>query len=183
MVDMLTCHLRLKVKNEKNCLHIIREDKTFKTFVYRKPTFSGVYTRFDHFFPSNYKFSTVYTLPCRCFQICSSWTKLNTELVRYGYPEHFINKCFKKFLCNVHVVKETTLTVEKNPLVLVLAYLGSTTLQTMTNLKKSLKNIFNCWKLQIVFKDKTRLGNKFHLKYRIPKDLTSCVVYKFQCGL
>ena len=34
-----------------------------------------------------------------------------------------------------------------------------------------------------MFKNKTRLGNKFHFKDQIPKDLTSGVVYKFQCGL
>ena len=78
---------------------------------------------------------------------------------------------------NIHVVKETTLTVEKKPLVLVLSYLGSISLQTRTKLKKSL--ILNCCKLQIVFKNKTRLGNNFHFMDRIPKDLTSGVVYKF----
>ena len=56
-------------------------------------------------------------------------------------------------------------------------------LQTMTNLKKSLKNIHNCCKLQIVFKNKTRLISNFHFHNRIPKDLASGVVYKFQCGL
>ena len=40
---------------------------------------------------------------------------------------------------NIHVVKETTLTVEKKPLVLVLLYLGSISLQTRTKLRKSLK--------------------------------------------
>ena len=89
----------------------------------------------------------------------------------------------QKFIDKIHVVKETTLTVEKKPLVLVLPYLGSISLQTRTKLKKSLKNILNCCKLQIVFKNKTRLGNNFHFKDRIPKDLTSGVVYKFQCGL
>ena len=34
-----------------------------------------------------------------------------------------------------------------------------------------------------MFKNKTRLGNNFHFKDRIPKDLTSGAVYKFQCGL
>ena len=57
---------------------------------------------------------------------------------------------------NIHLVKETTLTVEKNPLVLVLPYLGSISLKTRTKLKMSLKNILNCCKLQIVFKNKTR---------------------------
>ena len=84
---------------------------------------------------------------------------------------------------NVHVVKETTLTVEKKPLVLFLPYLGSISLEFRTKLKKSSKSILNCCKLQIVFKNKTRLGNNFHFKDRIPKDLTSGVVYKFQCGL
>ena len=60
---------------------IIREDKTFTTSVYRKPTFSGVYTHFDSFLPSTYKFGNVYTLAYRCFRICSSWTKLHNELV------------------------------------------------------------------------------------------------------
>ena len=34
-----------------------------------------------------------------------------------------------------------------------------------------------------MFKNKTRLGNNFHFKDQIPKDLTPGVVYKFQCGL
>ena len=47
----------------------------------------------------------------------------------------------------------------------------------------SLKKILNCCKLEIVFKSKTRIGNNFHFKDQIPKDLTSGVAYKFQCGL
>ena len=76
---------------------------------------------------------------------------------------------------NIRVVKETTLTVEKKSLVLVLPCLGSISLQTRTKLKKSWKNILNCCKLRIAFKNKTRLGNNFHFKDRIPKDLTSGV--------
>ena len=77
---------------------------------------------------------------------------------------------------NNNVVKETTLTVEK-PLVLVLPYLGSISLQTRTKLKKSLENILNCCKMQIVFKSKNILGNSFYFKDRITKDVTSGVVY------
>ena len=84
---------------------------------------------------------------------------------------------------NIHVVKETTLTIEKKSLVLVLPFLGSISLQTRTKLKKSLTNILNCCTLQIVFKNKTRFGNNFHFKDQITKDLTSGVVYKYQCGL
>ena len=81
---MLTCHLQLKVKSKAECfldVQIIREDKTFTTSVYRKPTCSGVYTHFDSFLPPTCKLVTVRTLAYRCLRICSSWTKLNSELV------------------------------------------------------------------------------------------------------
>ena len=82
-----------------------------------------------------------------------------------------------------NVVIETTLTVEKKLLVLVLPYLRSISLQTRTKLKKSLKNIHSCCKLQILLKNKTRLSSKSHFKDQILKYLTSGVVCKFHCGL
>ena len=68
-------------------------------------------------------------------------------------------------------------------LFLVLPYLGPLSLQTRTKLRKSLKGILNCCKLQIAFKSQNKLAKAFHFKDRIPKELTSGVVYKFQCGL
>ena len=47
--------------------------------------------------------------------------------------------CSKRFMTNMQVVTETTLTVEKKPLVFVLLYLGSISLQTRTKLEKSLE--------------------------------------------
>ena len=93
-------------------VQIIPEDKTFTNSVWRKPTFSGVYSHFYRFLPSTYKFGTVYTLTNRCLQICSSCTKSRNELVclkeiffKNGYPEDFINKCFQEFMDNIHVAK------------------------------------------------------------------------------
>ena len=83
---------------------------------------------------------------------------------------------------NIHVVKKTTLKVQDEPLALILLYLGSKSLQIRTKLKKSFKNILNCCKLQIVFKNRNRLEHDFHLKNWFSKDLTTGVIYKFQCG-
>ena len=47
-------------------VQIMRVDKTFTTSVYHKPTFRGVYTHFDSFLPSTYKFGTVYIIAYRC---------------------------------------------------------------------------------------------------------------------
>ena len=54
---------------------------------------------------------------------------------------------------NIHVVKESTLTVEKKRLVLVLSYFVSISLQAKTKLKKSFENIPSSCKLQKVFKN------------------------------
>ena len=50
-------------------------------------------------------------------------------------------------------------------------------------LRKFLKGILSSCKLWIVFKSQNKLAKPFRFKDRIPKELTSDVVYKFQCGL
>ena len=100
-----------------------------------------------------------------------------------GYPENFINKCFKKFLDNIHLVKEKVPTVERKRLLLVLPYLRVISLQTRTKLQQAIKGVLNCCKLEIARKCQTNLSNSFRFKDPIAKDLTSGVVYKFQCSL
>ena len=56
-------------------------------------------------------------------------------------------------------------------------------MQTRTKLRKSLKGILNCCKLQIEFKSQNKLTKTFRFKDSIPKELTSDVVYIFQSGL
>ena len=56
-------------------------------------------------------------------------------------------------------------------------------MQTSTKLQQAFKGVLNCCKREIAFKCQTRLSNSFRFKDPIPKDLTSGVVYKFQCGL
>ena len=58
-------------------VEVSREKGKFVTTVYRKPTFSGVYTHFESFLPTVYKFGMVYTLVYCCFKICSDWTKFH----------------------------------------------------------------------------------------------------------
>ena len=47
-------------------------DSSFSTSVYRKKTFTGLYTKWDSFTPRKYKINLVCTLPYRCIRICSS---------------------------------------------------------------------------------------------------------------
>ena len=112
-------------------VNVFRKEGQFVTNVYRKPTFSGVYTTFESFLPATCKFGMVYTLAYRCFQICSGWTKFNQELrflkgvfLKNGYPSGFIDSCFKKVIDNVLTESPVKLTVEKRLLLLHLPFLG-----------------------------------------------------------
>ena len=112
-------------------VEVICEQGKFTTTIYRKPTFSGVYSNFESFLPSVYKFGMVYTLVYRCFRICSNWIQFHTELIylkgifqKNSYPKNFIDKCFKRFLNNIHLFKENIPTVQKKHLLLVLPHLG-----------------------------------------------------------
>ena len=83
----------------------------------------------------------------------------------------------------VFLKQEKVITVHKKTLFLVIQYLGPLSLQTRTKLRKSLEGILNCCKLQTVFKSQNKLAKTFRFTDRIPKELTSGVVYKFQCWL
>ena len=100
-----------------------------------------------------------------------------------GYPEKFIDRCFQLFLNRIHILKEKVHTAKNKPLRWVLPYLGTISLQTRTKLQRSIKEVLNCCKLQVIFKIQNKLCNNFRFKDPIPQILTSVVVYKFQCGL
>ena len=79
--------------------------------------------------------------------------------------------------------KKNVPTVEEEPLLLVLPYIGIISLKTRTKLQQALKGVLNCCKLEIVFKCQTRLSNSCIYNTPIPKDLISGAVSKFQCGV
>ena len=121
---MLTCRLHLIVKSKAKypflMYRLLVNVKHLRLLSTANLTFAEVFTHFDNFLPSTFNFDTVYTLAYRCSWTCSSWTKLH-ELVslkqiflKIDYLENFVNKWFENFMDNIHVVKESTLTVEKN---------------------------------------------------------------------
>ena len=57
-----------------------RQQGKFVKTVYKKPTFSHVYTHFDSILPTVYNFGMIYTFTHQCFEICSDRTKFCEEL-------------------------------------------------------------------------------------------------------
>ena len=68
-------------------------------------------------------------------------TLLREIFQKNGYPENFIDRCFKVFLNRTHILKVKVPTVEKKLLQLVLPYLGTISLQTRKKLQKSIKGV------------------------------------------
>ena len=61
-------------------INVTHQNKQLKTFVYRKPTFSGVFTRYESYIDRSYQKSLIFTLLSRCYSICSDYTRFHLEV-------------------------------------------------------------------------------------------------------
>ena len=93
-------------KDQDGCLpfldiNLFCDNQKFATNVYRKKTFSGLYTNFKSFIPETYKIGLIKSL-FRCFSLCSDFIKFHHEidklksiLYENSYPRDLVDKCIK----------------------------------------------------------------------------------------
>ena len=62
---------------------VCREETGLVTSIYRKPTFSGLYTHFDSFIAEKYKSGLIYCLLFRIFTFTVSWSKFHEEVKNF----------------------------------------------------------------------------------------------------
>ena len=162
----------------------------FSTSLYRKPTFSGLYSNFASFIPITYKKGLLFTLLFRGFSLCTDWCKFHSEIKilksvmgKNGYPSLLVDRCIKLFLDKVSTPKQIVLTVKKRELIICLPFLGRESLRIRGNLLKLAKTYFpaSC-KLNIIFSSNNRLRNYFQFKDKIPMNCRSLILYKFLCN-
>ena len=118
-------------------INIFREKGKFVTNVYRKKTFSGVYTNFNSFIPETYKTGLFKLLLFRCLfldlvKFHHEINMLKSILYENSYPRDFVDKCIKQFLDTILTQKVVVSTVPKKALMIVLRYLGKLLLQICT---------------------------------------------------
>ena len=98
-----------ELENNKNFsfldINVSKTTNGFYTFIHRKPTFSGVFTKFKSFIDKKFKESLMLTLLHRSYQIYSSNTLIHAEISNLriifqnnGYLVLLMNKCIKIFL-------------------------------------------------------------------------------------
>ena len=86
-------------------MNILFSNGKFSTTVYRKPTFTGLFTNFESFIPITYKRGLINTLLFRYFNISSSYAIFHAEIEKFrqimtknGYPEKFFDEVVRSFL-------------------------------------------------------------------------------------
>ena len=168
---------------------LLRLNKRFVTSIFRKATFSGVFTNYDSFISDTCKIGLVHTLLFRFFKICSSMENfhIEVELLRSifkcnNYPVNIIDQCIKKFFDKLYVRKQIVPTVPKKELLVVLPYLGTFSLNLRKLLYKSVSKSLPQRNIKVIFQSKNRFSSFFKLKDFIPLHLRSNLIYKFQCS-
>ena len=101
-----------------------RVNNSFSTNIYRKVTFSGVFTNFESFIPISYKSNLIFTLLFRAFKLCSNFELFRQEILnlkdifkRNVYPGNFIDACIKRYLKQVFIDKKIYTLAPKTELV------------------------------------------------------------------
>ena len=177
-----------KEKEEDGCLpfldiSIFREKDKFATNVYRKKTYSVVYTNFKSFIPETYKIGLIKSLLFWCFSLCSDFIKfyhdidkLISILYKNSYPRDLVDKCIKEFLDKILAPKLVLSTVPKKILVIDLPYLVKLSLQIRTRINRIMKNKFPYCNIRFVFQTTCKISNFFTFKDKILSFLRSGIV-------
>ena len=98
-------------------MNILFSNGKFSTTVYRKATFTDLFTNFESFIPITYKRGLINTLLFRYFNISSSYAIFHTKIEKFrqivtknGYPEKFFEKIAHSFLNKIFEKAPTELT-------------------------------------------------------------------------
>jgi hypothetical protein len=167
---------------------VTRDGSCLTTSLYRKPTFSGLYTNFYSFISEKYKTGLINCLLFRIFTLTVDWKKFHDE-VKYlsdtfrknQYPQHFIDRCEKTFL-DKKLNPDNDAEVEKEELLISLPFIG----KYSNDLKKKFKvlsstHLQSNFRIRVVWSLGRMIRSFFPFKERLPMHLRSKILYRFKC--
>ena len=190
-IQLNSLHPSLRFTYEKESNHSLpfldvlveRHDSEFLTSVYRKPTFTGQYLRWNSFSPQKRKINLIGTLVHRAFMICSK-SKLDQELgkirsilLENGYPERVINSAFKRKLQQIN--SNPVHTVKKCPVYLHIPWIGNVSMRFEKQITSAVKRCFFSVEPRVIFN--TRQLLPAIKKDVLPSHHHSNVIYQFLC--
>ena len=169
-----------------------RSDGQFITSIYRKPTFTGLFSKFYAFSPLKNKENLISTLTVRAFRICSNYilfdqemNKLKSILQSNGYPLGFIERVVGNMLSKLYKPYDfqeiLNFNVPRAKVYFSNFYLGDISKQIAVDLKKIVSESYPQVQLLLTYKTHSMIGNRFGFKDRQPKLNQSNLIYRYTC--
>ena len=151
--------------------------------LYRKPTFSGQYIRWESFSPRKRKTNLIATLVHRALMICTK-NKLKQEidfikkiLLDNGYPEDIVLKHISKKIAQFSAAKPFG--PEKCPVYLRAPWIGSASQQLEHQVKSAVQNCYGAVSPRLIFSSQCMLPAA--KKDVLPANQRSMVIYEYVC--
>ena len=151
-------------------MNILFSNGKFSTTVYRKPTFTGLFTNFESFIPITYKRGLINTLLFRYFNISSSYAIFHAEIEKFrqimtknGYAEKFFDKVVRSFLNKIFEKAPTELITPKRLVIFSLPYTGLHSIQIRKQIIKLFHPAYPHIQLRCIFRPVQRLSFFFSI--------------------
>ena len=181
--------LKLTFEKEKTkCLpfldvYVERTDVGLETSVYRKPTFTGQYLRWESFSPLKRKISLISTLVHRALMICTK-RRLNEEIERIkkillgnGYPKNIINAQITKKIAQFFTLRRFG--PEKCPVYLRVPWIGKSSTNLQKEVKIAVESCYGSVSTRLVLTSKRMLP--LARKDVLPAIQKSFAIYEYKC--
>ena len=177
---------------------VYRAFDSYRTTIYRKKTFTGVYLKWTSLTTKKYKIGLIYCLLNRAWKICTDEeerereiNKIRAILAKNEYPEQVVEDEIKKFIGNrqreneqpPQADQQLAATVEKQKRYMVLPYVSQRVEGFTKRLKTHVNKFFPQVDLNVAFRTPNEIGKFFPFKDRV-RQITSraLVVYRIKCS-
>ena len=174
---LVTCHVPFETLHypwiASLDIDILCLNGKFTTSVYRKPTFTGLFTNFHSFIPLTYKCCLVSGMLHRIFNICSCYESFHENCSTSMASLHVrLTVLFAKSLTILSNPNLPVLTAPKKTIYFCLPFTGSHSLQIHTQVRR----LCNAASLTLA-SDSSSIPSHVH----VPKYPRSGIVYVFKC--
>jgi hypothetical protein len=170
-------------------LHRASNGNKHTTNIYRKPTFTGLYTNWFSNVSPNSKLACLRALLHRAFYLVTDYALFHQEvlsirslMISNNFPARVVDTAVRRLLNGIFNKKPTTLTVEKLEIVMKLPFCGNDAINLTRKLTNIVENSYHHIKLQTVFTPIRTMRSLFRVKDVTPFALRSGVVYTYNCA-
>nr|XP_027231121.1 uncharacterized protein LOC113822785 [Penaeus vannamei] len=170
-----TCELESNGKLPFLDVSISRDNNSFSTATYKKPTYTGLTTKFDSFIPVKYKTNLINTFINRAYKISKSYLIFTKEidsitdiLRRNGFPLFVIQRSIRQTLNNIFVKREPVQLAAKDTIYINLPYIGPMSYTIRRKLVNLINVHYSTVNLWIISLPQTPLAITLNSKTKFP---------------